>query len=363
MHAMPRADAEYREADGVMITECQQGVISTQQALAFGMTPGDIRWKVQSGRWQAVYRGVYATFSGKLSREARLWAAVLRTGDGAALSHETAAELLGFSSAQSDPIHVTVPAASDPARWSDLDGVVVHRSSHWKGYSEMTFQLPVTPGVITVLDLVESARTLDDAFGWVSRAVNEEIALPGELVPALAERKKFARRRWLNDALADLEDGITLPLQRRWVYDVERPHGLPRAVRQAPAPGPGADGTRRLDNLYEPYNVAVELDRLAFPPPEEVDQDRHRANETLIALGAVTLRYGFTEVANHPCDQAEQVARALIKHGWDARKLKACAHPGCAVAALVSNLSGHKSVGGGQGDQSGRPGRSACSAR
>jgi hypothetical protein len=337
MHAMPRVDAEFREADREMITERQEGVISTQQALAFGMTPGDIRWKVQSRRWQAVYRGVYATFSGKLSREARLWAAVLRAGDGAALSHETAAELLGFSAAHNDPIHVTVPAASDPARWADLDGVVVHRSTHWKGYSGMTFQLPVTPGVTTVLDLVESAQTLDDAFGWVSRALDEGVAVPASLVSALAGRKKFARRRWLNDALADLEDGITLPLERRWVYDVERPHGLPRAVRRAP--GPGADGARYLHSLYEPFNVPVELDGLAFRPAEELDRDRSRGNETAIAMDAVPLRYGFKEVANHPCAQAEQVARALIKHGWDARKLKGCAHPGCAVAALVTSRS------------------------
>jgi hypothetical protein len=335
MHAKPRVDAEYREADRVMITERQEGVISTQQALAFGMSAGDIRWKVRSGRWQAVYRGVYATFSGKLSREARLWAAVLRAGDNAALSHETAAELLGFSAAPSEVIHVTVPSASDPARWSDLDGVVIHRSTHWRGCAGMTLELPVTPGVTTVLDLVESARTLDDAFGWLSRALDQGAALPASLMSALAQRKKFARRRWLNDALAGIEDGISFPLERRWVYDVERPHGLPRAVRQAPQPA--ADGTRHLGNLYEPFNVAIELDKPALHLQEELDRDRYLANETVIAIGAVTLRYGFTEVANHPCEQAEQVARALIKHGWDARKLKACTDPGCAVAALASS--------------------------
>jgi hypothetical protein len=345
MHAMPRADAECREADRVMITERQEGVITTQQALAFGMSPGDIRWKVQSGRWQGVHRGVYATFSGKLSREARLWAAVLRAGDGAALSHETAAELLGFSAAPSASIHVTVPAASDTARWSDLDGVVVHRSTHWPGYQEMMLRLPVTPGVTTVLDLVEAAPTLDDAFGWVSRAVTGQVAQPVPLRSALLERKKFARRRWLNDALAGAEDGIPFPLERRWVYDVERPHGLPRAVRQAPPPG--ADGARYLLNLYEPFSVPIELDGLAVHQPGELDRDRRRANEAAIAMAAVPLRYGFKEVANHPCAQAEQVARALVKRGWDARKLKACARPGCAVAPLLADRRGRVVFQGG----------------
>jgi hypothetical protein len=333
MHAMPRPEERFREMDRAIITDHQEGVITSRQALAFGHTPGDIRWKVQSGRWQAVYRGVYATFSGKLSRDAKLWAAVLRTGDDAALSHETAAERLGFAPGSSEMIHVTVPAASDPARWSDLVGVVVHRSTHWRGHAEMMFKLPVTPGATTVLDLVESAETLDDAFGWVSRAVAEQVARPESLALALAGRKKFARRRWLNDALADIADGVTFPLERRWVYDVERPHGLPRAVRQAPRSG--GDGTRFHDSLYEPFNVPVELDGLAFHPPEQLDRERRRANETAIASSAMTLRYGFKEVANRPCVQAEQVARALIKHGWDARKLKACQRPGCAVELLL----------------------------
>ena len=332
MHAMPRPEERFKEADRIVITEHQEGVITTAQALAFGMTPGDIRWKVQSGRWQGVYRGVYATFSGKLTRDAQLWAAVLRAGDGAALSHETAAERHDLAAGPSGKIHVTVPAASDPARWSDLRGVVVHRSTHWQGFADPMYILPVTPVATTVLDLVDAAETLDDAYGWLSRAISKSRTTPGLLVAAFAERKKFTRRRWLNDALADVSDGVTFPLERRWVYDVERPHGLPPATRQ-PA-----------RHLYEPHKVAVKLDGRAFPaprpihPPEELARDRRRSNETRIAADTDTLRYGFREVANHPCDQAEQLARALIKHGWDARKLKPCKRPDCLVAGLVKKL-------------------------
>jgi hypothetical protein len=298
----------------MMITEHQEGVITTAQALAFGMSPGDIRWKVQSGRWQSVYRGVYATFSGKLSREARLWAAVLRGGDGAALSHETAAERHDFAPGPSSMIHVTVPAASDPARWSDLSGVVVHRSVHWRGYSREMLHLPVTPVTTTVLDLVDSAETLDEAYGWLSRAITRRVTVPALLAPALAERKKFTRRKWLTDALTDIGGGAASSLERRWAYDVERPHGLPRATRQSRREG--ADGLRSLDNRYEPWDVSVEL--------------------------------GFKEVANHPCAQAGQLARALIEHGWDARKLKPCKRPGCSVGQPVAQGILPGALGGGQ---------------
>ena len=95
-------------------------MISTAQALALGETYDKIRWYVKIGRWQRVHQGVYATFSGELSRGARLWAVILRVGDHAVLSHETAAEIQGFADRLSDQIHVTVPVQVTPTRWSQL---------------------------------------------------------------------------------------------------------------------------------------------------------------------------------------------------------------------------------------------------
>ena len=149
---------------------------------------------------------------------------------------------------------------------------------------------------------------------------------------ALPTRKKMARRAWLKDALTDVSDGVHFPLERRWALDVERAHGLPRASRQSMRHG--ADGPRYLDNFYPEYHLAVELDGLAFHPPEELDRDRRRDNETKIAVKVDTLRYGFKEVANRPCEQAEQFARALIAHGWTAETLKPCG-PTCPVITLM----------------------------
>ncbi|HTU75371.1 MAG TPA: type IV toxin-antitoxin system AbiEi family antitoxin domain-containing protein [Trebonia sp.] len=334
MHFLPERDSALTEVHLALILDKQHQVISGAQARAAGLTEEQVRWKVKSGRWQCRYRGTYATFSGPLTRQARLWAVVLRAGGRAALSHQSAAEVLGLAGpgrGESEPIHVTVPVQSNPERYKDLDGVVVHRNSNWRGYEAELLDLPCTPIVMTVLDLVDSAATLDDAYDWLSRAVTS-CNLPSEQIAAqLAERKKFARRAWLSDALADIGEGIHFPLERRWARDVERAHGLPRATRQARRYGP--DGSRRLDNFYEPYRLCVELDGAAFQRAEDLDLNRRRDNETLIAADAKTLRYGFNEVANHPCDQAEQFARALIRQGWPAGPLKPC-EPGCPVASL-----------------------------
>jgi hypothetical protein len=336
MPYMPPEGPFSAEAEWGFILRTQQNVVSTAQALALGMTPDAIRSKVESGRWQRVYRGAYATFTGDLSREARLWAVVLRCGPGALLSYETAAEIHGFAYLPADRIHVTVPEANNPARWTDLRNVVVHRSLNCQFDPQPPWNLPRTPVNATVLDLVDSAATLDDAYAWLSRAITGKKATIGMLGGALKERKKIRRRTWLEDALLDVSDGIHFPLERRWTRDVQRAHGLPAATHQVRREG--ADGIRFLDNLYQPYNLSVELDGLAFHPPEERDKDKHRDNETVIATGAQTLRYGFRQVANHPCDQAAQFARALVKNGWPAATLKRCEKPRCPVIAVAERL-------------------------
>jgi hypothetical protein len=62
----------------------QAGVITRKQALDFGITPKAIKWKIKVGIWRPVYPGVYATFTGPLTRDAQLWAALLFAGPGAA---------------------------------------------------------------------------------------------------------------------------------------------------------------------------------------------------------------------------------------------------------------------------------------
>ncbi len=70
-----------------------------------------IKLRVEDRRWQRLQVGVYAVFSGPVPHRARLWAAVLRAGNGAALSHQSAAELDGLTDKPSSPIHVTIPAS------------------------------------------------------------------------------------------------------------------------------------------------------------------------------------------------------------------------------------------------------------
>ena len=111
---MPPENPASIETEWLLILKWQKGMVSADQARGLGMSVSEIRWKVKSGKWQWIHRGVYATFSGELPWEARLWAVVLSIGGSAALSHGTAAELHGFGKGPVGPIHVTVPLPSEP---------------------------------------------------------------------------------------------------------------------------------------------------------------------------------------------------------------------------------------------------------
>jgi hypothetical protein len=87
----------------------QSGVVSRVQVLQAGLSEDVVRFRISSGRWQRIHTGVYATFTGELSRREHLWAAVLSAGPGAALSHQAAAELHRLFDGQAEPVHVTIP--------------------------------------------------------------------------------------------------------------------------------------------------------------------------------------------------------------------------------------------------------------
>ena len=102
------------------------GLITREQALRAGLSSSAITSKVVHGRWTEGHRGIYATFTGPLNQDVRLWAAVLYAGPGARLSHQTAATLIRLADRPSPLIHVAIPATR---RVRPPYGVVIHISS------------------------------------------------------------------------------------------------------------------------------------------------------------------------------------------------------------------------------------------
>jgi very-short-patch-repair endonuclease len=308
------------------VAASQSGVVSRGQAIVGGMSASLIDNWLATGRWRAVHLGVYAMFSGSLDRVAMLWAAVLRAGPGAALSYQTAAELLGLSDARSEVIHVTVPPGRHPG---PISGVLVHRSARISAAVHPAALPPRTRIEETAIDLTQAAATIDAACDWLCRAVGRRLTTPPRLRAALDGRAKVRWRADLLLALADIGAGAHSLLERRYVRDVERPHGLPRARRQAPIRLRGA--SHYLDNYYPEASLAVELDGRAAHPPEQRRADMRRDN-LHAAAGIMTLRYTWTDITERPCAVAQQVAEVMRMRGAVVT-VRPCG-PGCAARPL-----------------------------
>ena len=289
----------------------QSGVVGRQQELQTGLRTESIRTLLRTGRWQAMQRGVYAAFTGEPCRQAVLWSGLLRIGPEAVLSHGTAAELFGLTSDGDGPIHVIVPRESQPGR---LRGVVIHRVGRAHDARHPSLLPPRTTVEETVLDLAASARSAEDAFGWIYRATGKLLTTPDRLRQTLGQR---ARLRWHTElirVLDDAEDGVRSNLEHHYVRDVERPHRLPPAARQVRVVRDGR--ACYLDNVYETYRVCVELDGRAAHPAGERFRDFRRDNAGA-ADGIITLRYGWADVTGSPCRAAGQVAAVLAQRGWE----------------------------------------------
>ena len=294
----------------------QDGVITVGQAVSAGMAAKAVRAQVRAGRWQVMQRGVYAAFTGKPSRLAELWSAVLCADpDDGVLSHMTAAELWTLLDGPGPVIHVTVPHDRNPARCGPIPGVVIHRSRSLQRARHPVLTPPRTRVEETVLDLIDSARSFDEAYGWICRAIGRRRTTAARIQAALEARPRIKWRQDIELALGYAAGGALSTLELRYVRGVERAHGLPTATRQARVRH--VTGNRYLDNLYSDYRACVEIDGTAAHPEDEQWRDKNRDRWNAVHEGIDTIRVGVPDLINQErqCRTAADVTKWLSGRG------------------------------------------------
>jgi very-short-patch-repair endonuclease len=292
------------------LLKSQDGVLTRAQALGGGMTEKAIKVRLRSGRWQRLQLGVYAAFSGEPPQSSLIWAAVLRCGPDAVLSHQTAAELSGLMVTPGHAIHVSVPSGTQIAR---IPGVVLHYSGRLSQTRHPVLEPARTRIEETVLDLGQAARALDRALGWVFLACGSRKTTAERIAAAMALRPRVRWRTDLAMALDVAREGAHSLLEFRYVNRVERPHGFPAGIRQHQVQRGGR--YQYQDVLYEAFGMVVELDGRAAHPEEYRLRDVRRDNAN-IAVGQVTLRYTWADVTQRSCAVAAEVSAALSQRGW-----------------------------------------------
>ncbi len=320
--------------DCARLLDFQRGVIARWQAPGAGLSLAAMDGELRRGRWRPIYRGVYAGYTGEPPRASVLWAALLRGGPGALLSHQTAAELDGLADRPSEVIHVSIGhdrqvTFTGPERRSQAPRIVFHRTRRIDAIKHPARTPPRSRIEETVLDLTELSSSFDDVLAWLCKGCGRRLVTPQLIRAAVGARAKLRWRDAILSALPLVADGAHSPLEYRYVRGVECAHHLPRARRQARMsrePGPGR--SRYLDSHYEAFGVVVELDGRADHRVEDRWRDIRRDNANA-ASGIVTLRYNWADVTRRPCDVASEVAAALGAAGWTGPP-RACG-PRCAA--------------------------------
>ena len=138
----------------------QHGVVARDQLVDLGLSRREIEGRVRKKWLHRVHQGVYAVGHLALTRNGRFMAAVLACGEGAALSHVSAAVLWGILEDRGQSMHVTAE------KQRRCRGVVVHQAP-LKGERVRCLGIVVTTPARTIVDLadvVNKRRTLERAI-------------------------------------------------------------------------------------------------------------------------------------------------------------------------------------------------------
>jgi hypothetical protein len=261
------------------IASRQHGIVTREQLAAVGMDKSAVTRRLRSGRLHRLHPSVYAVGHRSLSWRGRWLAAVLAAGDGAVLSHTSAAALWGFLRPIQGPVHVTIAAA---ARRKSRPGLRIHRSR------------TLTPSRITRrhgIAVTTPARTIEDVRGTVEphlfRRALRQAELAGHRVPHLGAVKRT--RSDLELLFLSLCDD----------------HDIPRPLVNHRVHG------RLVDFYWPDHRLVVETDSWNHHRGSVAFEDDHERDLALHARGFTTRRYTGDQLEAAPDAVAADLCDAL----------------------------------------------------
>jgi len=315
------------------VADEQGGLVSRQQLIDLGLTRAQGAANVDNGRWQRVYPGVYATFTGSIDASQQVWAALLHAGPGSAACCSTALWLFGVLDRTPETLHISIPEAR---RVRPLADVRMHRRRGLNRPVPPVHPVAAPPRIRVEESVLDECTRLaeDEVVALVLRAVQRGKTTAGRLEGALAARSVQPKRSLIYDVLADARSGVASPLEAHYRRRVEAPHRLPTGARNLV--DVDERGRRRFRDVeYRRWGLIVELDGREAHPVEEAFREMRRDNDATVS-GRATLRFGWRDVVGETCAAAAQVGLALQQRGWPGAPRRCgagCPLPSPSVAA------------------------------
>ena len=240
VHSTPRrasargvTSEHHRRMDAIeRLLRRQAGVVSRRQVLDAGMSEVLVARRVRRREWVRLADGVYVDHTGQLTTAQAEWATLLRH-PGSVLAGRSALRAGGLRGAAGrDRARRVVEIAMPHGRRLDAEpGVSVVQLRDLDSAALPRASPPRLRVERAALMVASRALGDDEAVAILADVVREGLTVPARLEGALLGLARLPRRRLLLDVLRDVESGAESPLERRYLRDVERRHGLPRGER------------------------------------------------------------------------------------------------------------------------------------
>jgi hypothetical protein len=269
----------------------QFGVVSRAQLYTLGFDNPAVERRIAAGRLHRLYRGVYSVGHALVPPRGRWLAAVLACGDGAVLSHRSAAAHWGMRPTSAPKVDVTVP-----------------RTSGVRSSARIAVHRPRDPAERLVRDgipVTTPGRTLADLATALPRRQIEKAA---ETAEALTLRVEIPPDHPGAKRLAEILDGYDLGTDTK--SDVEDEflalcdaYGIPRPRVNTLVEGFLVDFCWPEERLIVETDGRRHLTRAAF--------ERDRAQDAfLTACGWRVMRFTTRQVRGEPETVAARVVSA-----------------------------------------------------
>jgi very-short-patch-repair endonuclease len=290
-----REEIDTHDAAAARIAARQHGVVTTRQLREVGLDKSAVSRRLRGGRLHRMHRGVYAVGHPALGLHGRWMAAVLACGEGAVLSHASAAALWGLLRPIDGPVHVSIPTTRGSRQ---RRGIHLHRCPALVQRSSSPSYLQSRGGrgrpLLTTyrnrIPVTTVPRTVADLRGSLPPHLVRRAIRQAELAGHRLEAVESDRTR------SDLEAAF-LALCRR--------HGLPAPEVNVKV------GRWEVDFLWRSQRVAVEADTFTYHRGSVAFEADHARDLDLRDQGYAVLRFTDRQIEAEPARVAGDLEAAL----------------------------------------------------
>jgi very-short-patch-repair endonuclease len=277
----------------------QEGVLSRAQAVSAGLTPGQIRHRLTSGRWMIVHPSVYRSTEHPVTQAARVRSAGLWGGANALLSGVAAAWWWGLPTPIPREVEVVIPLnehrRSRPGTRIVRRNIPPQDSARFRG-------APVTSLALSVM--VASVQLGRDGPAVMDRALQTTLTM-AELRACYYRNLGMAGSRAAGDLIRAAADKSAAASERVFLGLLKSAgiRGWRVNYRWDPS------DPRTIDVAFVAERVAIEIDGWAWhSAPDRFQRDRTKQNDL---MGWTVLRFTWFDLSKNPDDVIRRVRAAL----------------------------------------------------